>query len=254
MRLAVVGGKGTVGKYVVSEAEAVGHQVRVLSRRTGVNIESGLGLADALDGVDAIVDAANPDSLGRRKASAFFATCTANLHEAGTRAGVGHLVTVSIVGIDKVPGFGYYQAKLVHEAAALAGSLPATIVRATQFHEFAGQILLRTRQGRLAALPRMKVQTVAARTVGHFVVEAAFAPGAGQTLEVAGPEVADLVDRGRAFLLARHVKASVLPLPIPGSAGRALRSGAILATDRTKILGPTFDEWLESDDAAAVGC
>ena len=41
MRIAVAGGKGTVGKYVVGSACQAGHEVVVISRSAGV---------DALDG------------------------------------------------------------------------------------------------------------------------------------------------------------------------------------------------------------
>ena len=146
MRIAVVGGTGTVGKYVVMAAEQAGHHVAALSRRVGVDVQTGAGLDAALVGVDVIVDVINVETLSRSKATAVFTESTRRLHRVGAAQGVSRLVTLSIVGIDRVPS-GYYQAKLAQEAAALDGPLPATIVRATQFHEFPAQAFKRVHPG-----------------------------------------------------------------------------------------------------------
>ena len=134
MRIAVAGGTGVVGKFVVQAAAAAGHDVVSLSRRTGVDVRRGDGLPDALRGVEVIVDTTNAGTTNRDKATAFFTEVTRNLQTAGAGEGVGLLVVLSIVGLERVPGYGYYEAKLAHEKAALAGPLPTTIVRATQFH------------------------------------------------------------------------------------------------------------------------
>jgi hypothetical protein len=82
---------------------------------------------------------------------------TRRLHTVGAARGVARLVTLSIVGIDRVPGYGYYQAKLAQEEAAFTGRLLATAVRATQFHEFPAQVLGRIRFGPLAMMPVMRI-------------------------------------------------------------------------------------------------
>jgi len=168
MRIAVAGGTGTVGRYVVQAAEQSGHHVVVLSRRAGIDLQNGEGLAAALEGIEVVVDATNAGTTNQAKATAFFCEVSRRLQTVATAQGVTRLVTLSIVGADRVPGFGYYQAKLAHEAAALEGPLPATIVRATQFHEFPAQIFGRTRMGPVAMVPRMRVQPIAARTVGEW--------------------------------------------------------------------------------------
>jgi hypothetical protein len=59
------------------------------------------------------------------------------LQRTGARQGVEHIVTLSIVGIDKT-SFGYCAAKHEHEHErdAASGPVPGTVMRATQFHEF----------------------------------------------------------------------------------------------------------------------
>jgi uncharacterized protein YbjT (DUF2867 family) len=253
MRIAVAGGTGTVGKYVVLAAERAGHQVAVLSRRTGVDVRTGDGLMAALEGADIVVDAINAESMSRSKASAIFEETTRRLQVAGAAQGVARLVTLSIVGIDRVPGFGYYQAKLAQEAAALEGPLPVTIVRATQFHEFPAQMLGRLHLGPLALVPRMRVQPIAARTVGEILVEIASAPPGETMVEVAGPEPADLVDLARAVVVRRGQRTAVVSVPVPGQGGKAMRTGALLPTPGAHLAGPPFAEWLAGEDLAAVG-
>ncbi|MGH2908741.1 MAG: SDR family oxidoreductase, partial [Solirubrobacteraceae bacterium] len=170
MRIAVAGGTGTVGRHAVTAAEANGHDVRVLSRSRGVDARSGEGLADALDGVDAIIDATKSESLDEGPAAEFFRTVAGNLAREGAARGVGHIVTLSIVGIDNVP-FGVNGAQLAREQVARDGAVPSTIMRATQFHEFPAQMIVASRQGDRARLFDVQVQTVAARTVGQVLVE-----------------------------------------------------------------------------------
>jgi len=253
MKIAVAGGTGVVGAYAVQAIADAGHEAVVLSRSRGIDLRDETGLAQALTGVEVIVDATNPDSVGRSKATAFFTEVTARLQAAGSAQGVARLVTLSIVGIDGVSGYGYYQAKLAQEVAALAGPLPVSIVRATQFHEFPAQILARARLGPVAAIPVMRVQPVAARTVGQFLMGAAIDPPRDQTVEIAGPDVEDLVIMARRLVQARHQRLKVMPVLVPGAAGKAMRDGKLLATATTKLVGPSFAEWLTGEDAGRPG-
>lgn len=257
MRLAVAGGTGVVGRYVVDEAVRRGHEVVVLSRhrpaepeRPGVHwsradVVSGDGVREALAGVDAVVDCTNAATMNADVASAFFRDATRHLTTVGAEQGVRHHVVLSIVGIDDVPT-GYYRGKLAHEQTALAGPVPATVLRATQFHEFPGQILARTRRGPLALMPRMRVATVAAAEVGRALVELAEQPARGRAPDLGGPEEGDLADLARRYVRALGERVLVLPVRMPGAAGRAVRAGALVPKDgaRGRL---TFDAWLADE-------
>lgn len=251
MRIAVAGGSGVVGNYAADAAEAAGHDVVVLSRKSGVDVASGEGLGAALEGIDVIIDALNPRSIKRAVATAFFVTTSRNLQEAGKRAGAQHIVTLSIVGIDRVPGYGYYDAKIAQEQAASQGPLPVTILRATQFYEFPAQIMQITHRGPLALVPHITSQPVAARTVGKHLVELATSQPGGIP-ELAGPDVHDIADLAKRIVEARGLTFKVVGVRFPGKANARMRSGALLATDGTTTDGPAFDEWLASDDAKAI--
>jgi uncharacterized protein YbjT (DUF2867 family) len=252
MRIAVVGGTGTAGRHVVRAAGNAGVETVVVSRRTGVDVRTGEGLEKALEGVEVIIDAADAGTIDRSKATSFFTEATGHLQSVGAVQGVSRLVTLSIVGLERVPAFGYYQAKLAQEAAAVAGPLPTTIVRTTQFHEFATQFLSRGRVGPLALVPHMKIQPIAARTVGEALLEAAVSPSRRQTLEIAGPEVRDLVAMARAIARQQRMRTLVVPLRVPGRAGRAMRSGGQLPLPDVRAVGPRFEEWLQGEDLAAA--
>jgi uncharacterized protein YbjT (DUF2867 family) len=251
MRIAVAGGAGAVGRYVVEAANQAGYEVVSIGRRSGVDVRTGDGLPEALKGVDVVIDTTNAGTTNGAKATAFFTEVAENLQATGAAMGVTRLVALSIVGLERVPGFGYYRAKLAHEAAHRAGPLPVSTVRATQFHEFPAQILSRSGVGPLAFVPIMKIQPVAARAVGEALVEIAAEP-TPTTAEIAGPAEKDLVSLARAIVRKRQARTRVAPLRVPGSAGRAMRTGGQLPSPGARIIGPTFEEWLEGEDFASM--
>ncbi len=100
MKIAVAGGTGLVGKFAVTAAENRGHEVVSISRRNGIDLTSGEGLAEALGGVDVVIDVTNKTTLSGKAARKFFSTVTDNLLSAEAQTGVKHHVALSIVGID----------------------------------------------------------------------------------------------------------------------------------------------------------
>lgn len=244
MRIAVAGGTGIVGRHVVDVAQALGHQPVVLSRSTGVDLHDESKVRAALVGVDAIVDVSNLVALSGDKSAKFFTEVTARLSRVGADTGASRLVVLSIVGIDRVPTYSYYRAKVAQEETARGGPLPATIVRATQFHEFPSQLLARLKLGPVAIMPVMRVQPIAARSVAEYLVRSIAEPTSAKPVEIAGPEPDDLVRMARAVLTRRGSGAAVVPVAVPGAVGKAMRGGAILPGRGANLLGPCFDEWL----------
>ncbi|MFF8847170.1 SDR family oxidoreductase [Streptomyces sp. NPDC015127] len=251
MRVAVAGGTGLAGRHVVEELRAAGHEPVVLARSTGVDVTTGRGLDGALAGADAVIDVTNAPTISRRKAVAFFESASRHLLTAGERAGVRHHVALSIVGIERV-GHGYYQGKIRQEQVVAAGPVPWTVLRATQFHEFADDILDRLR-GPLMPVPPMRVQPVAVREVARALVELAQGPARGMAPELAGPREELLIDMVRRVLPARHERRLVLSVRFPGAAGRAMADGGLLPAGPGPRGTQTFDEWLTQRRTAAAG-
>ncbi|MGW1819034.1 SDR family oxidoreductase [Streptomyces sp. NPDC002125] len=242
MRVAVAGGTGVVGRLVVGELTAAGQKPVVLARSHGVDLVSGTGLDAALEGVVAVIDVSNMMTLGRAKAVAFFGTAGRNLLDAGARAGVGHHLALSVVGVDRVR-HGYYQGKLAQEETVRGGRVPWTVLRATQFHEFVLQTLDRSPKP-LAVVPRMRIRPVAAQEVARHLVELVLTPPRGMAPEFAGPREEQLVDLVRKVLRARGERRLVLPVRVPGAAGAAMAGGGQLPAGPGPRGVRTFDEWL----------
>ena len=248
MRIAVAGGTGLIGRHVVEHVGRAGHEVVVLSRSRGVDLRTGEGAADALGGVEAVIDVTNAPTTDEQAATDFFTEVASTLQRASGERGVAHIVTLSIVGIDRVP-HGYYAAKLAHERAATSGPVPTTILRATQFHEFPGQVISWTRDGAKARVFDLRVQTVAARTVAATLVELATGAPVGRAPDLAGPEEADLV-----ALASRLVERRGEPIEIEADTESVagMPRHALLPDDGARIEGPAFEEWLDSEDAAVL--
>ncbi|MFJ2544185.1 SDR family oxidoreductase [Microbacterium sp. NPDC087589] len=246
MRIAVAGGTGVVGRHVVEAARDAGHDVVVLSRSAGADVITGGGLDAALHGADAVIDVTNTTTLSAAKAVKFFETATRNLLAAEDRAGVGHHVALSIVGIDDIDA-SYYAGKLAQERAVAAGSVPFTIARAAQFHEFAGQVLSGM-SGPVAVVPKLLMRPVAAREVGAHLVRVAEAGAVGRASDLVGPRDEVLVDLARRQLAFDGVQRRVLGVRLPGAYWRGLASGSLRGGADAVQGEVTFDEWLGSED------
>ncbi|MET0779934.1 MAG: SDR family oxidoreductase [Microbacterium sp.] len=243
MRIAVAGGTGQVGAHVVAAARERGHDVVVLTRGNGVDLVAGTGAADALDGTDAVIDVASVTTLDAGESVAFFEATTRTLLAAEVEAGVRHHVALSIVGIDRAPE-GYYAGKVAQERLVENGDVPWTILRATQFHEFAAQVYERAKIGPFHVAPKMRTQPIAAREVGEHLVSRAEAEPAGRTRDLAGPREESLVHMVRELARARGSRAWIPAIPLPGASGRAQRDGSLLPGPDALLGRQTYAEWL----------
>jgi uncharacterized protein YbjT (DUF2867 family) len=241
-KIAVAGATGRLGHHLVDILEARGHEVVAMARSTGVDVITGAGLAEALEGVECLVDAATGPSPDEQAATEFFTTAARNLHAAAEGAGVQRLVVVSIVGIDKFDA-GYNAAKLAQERATHDAPIPARILRATQFHEFVGELVKWGRQGDVSYVPKMRTQLVAARTVAEALADLALEPAPGPTVEIAGPREESMVEAAR-LLVARGGES----VRIEGVTwDERYEAGAALPGPDARLAGPTFEAWLSRD-------
>jgi uncharacterized protein YbjT (DUF2867 family) len=237
-----------LGSRVAAELRSRGHDVRVFSRHAPefpVDLATGDGLDAVLDGCDAVVDASNDAS---RQAEQRLVERSRRLLAAEAAAGVGHHVCVSVVGCDRVPA-GYMRAKAAQEREVERGAVPWTIVRATQFHEAVAGLLASIAPWRLLPVPRLPVQTVAVREVASAVADAAEGRPRRARIDVAGPEVVDARELARTWRSITGRRVLLLPVPLPGGMGQALRAGML--TDRQPdVRGTTrFATWLAATTA-----
>lgn len=256
----VSGGTGTLGRLVVKRLEESGTTVRVLSRRdhegrdgvqfiTG-DLSTGAGVEQAVEGIETVIHCAG--------ASKGDDITTGTLVRVARRAGVRHLVFISVVGADRVPVvsradrvmFGYFASKRAAERVVEESGIPWTMLRATQFYDL---ILLVTRQmARLPLIPLptgFRFQPVDTDEVAERLVELAHAAPAELVPDIAGPTVYTTAELLHAYLHAAGKRRSTVPLHLPGRAARAVRAGANLAPDR-RVGRRTWEQFLAEHVAA----
>jgi len=216
MKIAIAGGTGTLGRLVAGELRVRGHEVRVLSRGAPeyrVDLTTGAGLDEALVGCEVVVDASNNSS---RTAAATLVDGTRRLLAAGQAAGVAHHVCVSIVGCELVPQ-GYFAAKAKQEDLVAGGTVPWTIVRATQFHEYVAALLAAGARWRALPVPRALVQPVACADVARTVAGAAERAARHGQVAIAGPDVVTARELAWRWRRATGTRAVLVPLDGPGA-------------------------------------
>lgn len=249
MLIAVAGATGRLGRHVVEVLEERGHGVVPISRTHGLDLTTGVGLEQAMVGVDAVIDAATSPSPDEAEATAFFRTATRNLQAAAQANGVSRMLVVSIVGIDRWAD-GYGAAKLAQEKAALAGPVPTRILRATQFHEFVGVLLDWGTQGEVGYVSDMRTQLVSARSVAEAAVNLVASPAwvaDGPALEIGGPRPENLIDAATLVAAKRGRPTKVETAPAEADVyASAEAKDALLPAPGAILAGPTFASWLET--------
>lgn len=243
MRIAIAGGTGTVGRLVTREAERRGHDAVVLARSVGVDLVTGEGLDGALDGADAVIDTTSIGTLRAKDATAFFRAASGALLAAAAQAGVGHALLLSIVGIDRIP-HGYYAGKLAQEEEYARSGVPVSLVRATQFHEFAGQVAAQARFGPVQLAPRARVQPIAADDVATHLVSLAEGEPQGRSRDIAGPREERLSEMVREWERHAGRRGPVWAIDLPSAQMRGMRRGLALPGPDALVLGPRFSDWL----------
>ncbi|WP_304454609.1 SDR family oxidoreductase [Nocardiopsis sp. YSL2] len=243
MRIAIAGATGNIGSLTAAALERAGHHVVPISRSLGVDLTTGAGLDDALAGVEAVVDATNHTGTEQSETVAYFGTTSRTLLAAEEKAGVRHHVVLSIVGVDAVDGNAHYAGKREQERLASEGPVPWTIVRATQFHDFAAMVASWTEQDGVAPIAPLLVQPIAPADVADVLAEVAAGEPQGRYRDVAGPETQDLVDMARRTHAARGQDIRLVPT-WSGLFGPSMAGNVLLPGEGARLAPTTFDTWL----------
>ncbi|GAB1339595.1 NAD(P)H-binding protein [Streptomyces sp. E-15] len=243
MKIVVIGGTGLIGSQVVALLRDRGHEAVAASPSKGVDTVTGEGLASAVQGADVVVDVSNSPSFETEAALDFFTRSARHLTEAERAAGVRHHVTLSIVGVDRVPDYGYYRAKVAQEEAVRDGGVPFSIVRATQFFEFIAPVMdMSTEEGRVR-LPSTRLRPIASADVASAVAEAAQGEPSYGVRDIAGPEVHRLDRLGEITLAAKPDGRTVVT---DESAGlfAGMPDGVLVGDDTAHLAATRYEDWL----------
>lgn len=238
----ITGGTGTLGKQLCAQLDTHGVQYQVGTRKSNLgekyitmDLVQNVGVSDAIAGKEIIFHLATD----MKKET----VATQNLIRAlGTNSDV-HLIYISIVGIDKVP-FPYYKRKLASENVIKQSGIPYTILRATQFHEFANNILETLLKYRVGFLPKKIVlQTIGSEVVASELYKISKRKAQNATNEIGGPIIQNLNQMCQIWLCQTHRKRWIINLPIPGQLGRTFKGG-YLTTPNIHGHSSSYGDWL----------
>jgi uncharacterized protein YbjT (DUF2867 family) len=245
MRIVVVGGNGLIGTKVVLKLRDRGHEAVAASPNSGVDVLTGNGLSEILQGAQAVVDVTNSPSFDDTAVLTFFETSARNLLAAEATAGVGHHVALSIVGADGIPDSGYMRAKVAQEKAIKAAKTPYTIVRATQFFEYIHGIADASTRGNAVRLSNVLMQPVAADDVAETVANVVIAAPRNGTVELAGPERFRLDELARRLLHAEHDPRTVCTDANAGYFGAKVNDQSLVPIAGSLTGNTHFQNWLD---------
>ena len=249
MKIVVIGGKGLIGSKLVTKLRADGHDALGADRpasndELAVDLLTGEGLAEAVDGADVVVDVSNAPAWDDDAVMNFFQTASRNVLAAETSAQVRHHVVLSVVGADRLRDSGYMRAKLAQEDAIKNGGVPYTILRATQFFEFIGRIADSGSDGDTVRLAPVRIRPEAAEDVAAALADVAVNAPVNGTVELAGPESFRLDELARR-VLAEHND----PRPVTADVharyfGAELDDHSLVPGDDARIAPTRFEDWL----------
>jgi uncharacterized protein YbjT (DUF2867 family) len=244
MRIVVTGASGVLGTQVVHRARELGHHVVPASRRWGVDLSTGEGLATVLAGADAVVHTAcNP----RRSRLVDLDGTVQLLAAIATMATPPHLVYASLVGCS-ASSAPYARTKRAVETLIEDSGLPATIVRSTRFHPSAAFLARATARAHRAASPApaparpVDPAWVAAELVEHVLGRRP--DGCVHAPDLAGPEMLTTDQLADAVLAHDGRPRRFLRLAGVGRPARAFATVADLPGPGALLGGASFRDWL----------
>lgn len=244
MKIVIIGGTGRIGTKLVSKLRQKGHEVIPASPRTGVNTITSEGLDRALSGAGIVVDVANSPSLEDCALLKFFETSGRNLLAAEASAGVRHHVALSVVGTDRFPENGYFRARLVQESLIKASTISYTILRATQFFEFAAGIVDSSADGQIVRLSPALFQPVASDDVAAALADITLGAPVNGIVELAGPEPFTLDDFARQYLAATKDPRKVVADIHARFFGARLDDRSLTPGKNPRLGAVRFEDWL----------
>nr|WP_294863641.1 SDR family oxidoreductase [uncultured Pseudogulbenkiania sp.] len=251
MKIVVIGGTGLIGSKTVPILRQAGHEVVAASPKSGVNTITGEGLQEVMSGAQVVIDLSNAPSWEDQAVLEFFQTSGRNVHAAEAAAGVQHHVALSIVGTDRMPGNGYFHAKVAQEKLIEASGIPYTIIRSTQFMEFLGGIADSSTDGNAVRLAPGLFQPIASDDVAALVADVALTAPRSGIVEIAGPERAPFNEIVARYLKAIGDRREVVSDPEARYFGGRVEEYSLVPLGEARLGSIGLDEWLRRSQAGA---
>jgi uncharacterized protein YbjT (DUF2867 family) len=246
MKIVVIGGTGLIGSKLVNKLRQLGHTVIAASPNTGINTITGEGLGEALKDATVVVDVSNSPSFEDNAVLAFFQQSTNNLLTAETYAGVKYHVAVSVVGAERLPDSGYLRAKLAQEELIKKAGIPYTIMRSTQFFEFAGSIANSGTIGAEVHISTGAIQPIASDEVVDALLKVVLDGPLNTTVEVAGPERMPMHEFIRYYLDATEDSRQLIADKHARYFGAELDDKSIVPGENPRLGKIKYEDWFRT--------
>jgi len=251
MKIVIIGGTGLIGTKLANKLRQLGHEVTAAAPNTGVNTITGEGLADALKDADTVVDVANSPSFEDKAVLDFFETSGHNLLASEAYAKVKHHVALSIVGCDRLPDSGYLRAKVAQENLIKNSGAPYTILRSTQFFEFAKAIAQSATTGQEVHLPHAFIQPIASDDIIPVLAKISISAALNGTVEIGGPEKFRFDEWIRRFLALTDDPRGIIADTHSRYFGTELHDQELVAGDDAYIGKIKYDDWFKLQTVTA---
>ncbi len=246
MKIVVIAGTGLIGRPLVGSLRKGGHEVVAASPSNGIDALTAKDLANALTGASVVIDVSNAPSFEDDAPLAFFRGTTTNIVAASRKAGVRHVIALSVVDTDRLQASGHFRAKLSQEQLIAAAGRPFTVVRATQFFEFLATIADGYTRDESVYLPSIALQPVAAADVSAMLANVAMAAPADGIVEVAGPERAPLAEITANWLGAWDDPRRIIVAAERDYFGAPADDTTLVPDSGAQIMPTRFNQWLNA--------
>jgi uncharacterized protein YbjT (DUF2867 family) len=246
MKIVVIGGTGLIGSKLVNKLHELGHTVIAASPDAGVNTITGEGLDNAVRDADVVVDVSNSPSFDDKAVMEFFQKSTMNQLTAGAYAGVKHHVVLSVVGADRLPDSGYLRAKVAQEELVRVSGIPFSILRSTQFFEFAERIAQGATENGVVRISPAAFQPIASSDVVAILADIVTGTPVNEVIEVGGPERMPMSEFIRSYLESTEDPRQLVADEHARYFGSELQHDSLVPGSDPRLGRTRFADWFEA--------
>src|SRR5215470_7596810 len=246
MKIVVIGGSGLIGSKLVNRLRQLDHTVIPASPESGVNTITGEGLNEVLKDAHKVIDVSNSPSFEDKAVMEFFQKSTMNLLTAEEYHGVKCHVALSIVGADRLPKSGYLRAKVAQEELIKESGLHFSILRSTQFFEFAARIAKDATTGNEVRISSAAFQPTASEEVVAALADIAVGPSLNATVEIGGPVRMPMAEFIRYYLTATGDSREVIADENALYYGTELNDESLVPGENARLGKIKYQDWLST--------
>lgn len=250
LKILVTGATGLLGSALLNQLSNPMYKVKITSRSKPLDtgpfewvysdLSTGEGIEEAVQGIDVIIHAATSPIKNSKivEVSGFQEFLSKIKH-------INHFIYPSIVGIDEIP-LKYYKLKYEAEELLRNSSIPYTIVRATQFHNFVENIFLSKPLFNRYVVPgNIKFQSVDVSEFANHLIGLVNKGPQGRTGDFGGPDIMTLKEMAEEKIKINNESNKVLSFSMPGQLYRSLKDGKN-TNDNQRMGKITFKDYLRN--------